>query len=121
MGKIYSVRGATTVDDDSAADITEKTVELIAEMKKHIDFSRTRAVNLFITTTGDITSFYPARAVRESGLLINCPLFSALEPPIKGALAKCIRVMLTIDTEDKDFTAKHVYLHGAKSLRPDLQ
>lgn len=120
MGKIYSLRGATTVENDSAEDITERTVELIAEMKKHIDFSVSRAVNLFITTTADVTAFYPARAVRESGLLDGCPLFSALEPPIKNSLEKCIRVMLTIDTDERDFAPKHVYLHGAKALRPDL-
>lgn len=120
MGKIYSVRGATTVECDGVKDITERTVELISEIKKHIDFSRTRAVNLFITTTGDITAFYPARAVRESGLLEGCPLFSALEPPIEKSLEKCIRVMLIVDTADEKFTPQHVYLHGAKALRPDL-
>ena len=120
MGKIYSVRGATTVESDSVKDITESTTELITEIKKNIDFSRTRAVNLFITTTGDITAFYPARAVRESGLLDGCPLFSALEPPIENSLKKCIRVMLTVDTEEENFAPKHVYLHGAAALRPDL-
>lgn len=120
MGKIYSVRGATTIERNEAQNITERTTELIAEMKKHIDFSCTRAVNLFITTTADVTAFYPARAVRESGLLGDCPLFSASEPPIDGALEKCIRVMLTIDTEQKDFLPKHIYLRGARALRPDL-
>ena len=120
MGKIYSIRGATTADCDDAKAITESTVELIAEMKKYIDFSVARAVNIFITTTADITAFYPARAIRESGLLDGCPLFSALEPPISGSLQKCIRVMLTIDTEDENFAPKHIYLKGAAALRPDL-
>ena len=120
MGKIYSLRGATTVDANTAENITERSVELVAALVEKIDFTCSRAVNLFITTTADLTAFYPARAVRESGLLDGCPLFSALEPSIDGALGKCIRVMLTIETDAADFVPKHVYLRGAAVLRPDL-
>ena len=46
-------------------------------------------------------------------------LMDALEIDVPGALEKCIRVMLLIDTENK-IDKKHIYLRGAKRLRPDL-
>ena len=37
-----------------------------------------------------------------------------------GALARCIRVLLHIESERPRAALEHVYLEGARVLRPDL-
>ncbi|MDE6397793.1 MAG: chorismate mutase [Clostridiales bacterium] len=120
MEHIVAVRGATTVACDTREEIEKKTTELARELarKNGVGQAGVRCVCIHISTTQDIHSFYPARALRESGL-IAAPLFSCAEPDITGALPLCIRMMLLLacDTETQ---AQHVYLHGASALRPDL-
>ena len=120
MKTVIAVRGATTLACDSKEEIEKKTNELISAVlqKNGLPCADTQYVSLLISTTQDIHSFYPARAVRESGLL-DVPLFSCVEPDIKGALPLCIRIMLTLACE-KECKPHHVYLHGAAALRPDL-
>ncbi|MCD8309053.1 MAG: (d)CMP kinase, partial [Clostridia bacterium] len=71
---------------------------------------------IMFSSTGDIRSFYPAKAAREAGF-DGCALFSSLEPPIQGALPLCIRVMVLCHGK---FKAEYVYLRGAKRLRRDI-
>lgn len=118
---ICALRGATTVESDCREEIEKKSVELISELIKRngVDGIAVSCVSVIVSSTSDIRSFYPARAIRESGLLAGVPLFSCLEPDIDGALPLCVRVMLTL-TCDAAITFKHVYLHDAANLRPDL-
>ncbi len=120
--KISAIRGATTAEENSAAAIRESTEELVRIMiaENKIDKSARSAVSCIVSTSADITALYPARVIRESGLL-DCPMFSCLEPDMDGALPFCIRIMLTVsDTKKACADIKHVYLHEAKRLRPDL-
>ncbi len=118
MDKISVIRGATTVKSDTAGDVSESVKELVSELvaKNGLNEKGRQPIFCIISSTSDITAFYPARAVRESGIL-NCPLFSCLEPPIKDSLPMCIRVMIQVSGINE---IKHVYLRGAKVLRPDL-
>ena len=121
MGKVIAIRGATTVNQDTPKEIVQKTTELIAEMvsRNELNDPAARCISVHISTTQDIRSFYPARAVRESGIL-DAPLFSWSEPEIEGSLPLCIRVLLTLAVCDSAQCAKHVYLNNAAVLRPDL-
>ena len=117
---IFAIRGAITIDRDEKEEIEAKTRTLIKTISEKNNIGKAcTPVSLIISTTSDITAFYPARAVRESGL-IDVPLFSAQEPSIKGALPLCIRMMLTVTSENNEQKAEHVYLGGAATLRPDL-
>ena len=44
--------------------------------------------------------------------------FSELD--IKGSLPKCIRILITVNTEANQKDINHVYLKGAQVLRKDL-
>ena len=116
--KIAVIRGATTVNSDTVKDICESVTELVGKLvsENGLNTEDNKPIFCIISSTADITAYYPARAVRESGIL-DCPLFSCLEPPIKGSLPMCVRVM--VDAVGLD-SARHVYLRGAKVLRPDL-
>lgn len=111
-----AIRGATTVSTDSPNEIKESVYELLTEMKFRNELKAEDFICLMFSSTVDITSFYPAKAAREAGFYY-CPLFSSLEPDIKGSLKLCIRVLALVET---DKTVNHVYLKGAENLRKDL-
>jgi chorismate mutase len=50
------------------------------------------------------------------------PLIGVQEAYVEGYLPLCIRVMLHIETSSSRprSSMRHVFLHGAKVLRPDL-
>ena len=122
INQIFSIRGATTVEENSVSQITERSVELMKEIVSRNNLSDNSCFEItdyIISTTEDITAFYPARAIRESGV-VNAPIFSAKEPSIDGALPLCIRVMVRVSNSGERVEPKHVYLHDAKNLRKDL-
>lgn len=114
MKKLVSIRGAITANNNTDS-ITRASVKLIDRIYFRNGISDGDVVNITISTTPDITAFYPARAIREAGH--NVPLFSCTEPSIDGALNGCIRVMVTAQS---DKAVQNVYLSGARFLRKDL-
>ena len=112
--KIFAIRGAITVDADTPEQVTARSVELMKTVAERNPSAR--PISVIISTTEDIRSFYPARAIRESGVT-DAPLFSCKEPEIKGALPLCIRVLVS---EDDGAEAVHAYLGKAATLRRDL-
>lgn len=76
-------------------------------------------VSIIFTATPDITASFPAAAARAIGLT-DVPLLGAQESQVEGAPRLCIRIMIHTAECKPRSTVKHVYLHGAKVLRPDL-
>lgn len=114
--KVYAIRGAITVDSDAEAEISARSVELIERIKEKNTIDS--VVSIIISTTSDITASYPAKAIRESGVM-PAPLFSCVEPEIKGSLPMCIRVLVTVCSSDDSAEARHVYMGGARTLRKE--
>ena len=113
---MIAIRGATTVSHDTPEEIRRSVKELLSEIVAKNSISKGDVVCIMLSSTGDITSLYPAKAAREAGFA-DCPLFSALEPPIEGSLGLCIRVMLLAESSS---TPVPVYLKGAAALRRDI-
>ena len=111
-----AIRGATTVDIDSAQQIKERVNELLQSICTQNSIDKDEIICIMFSNTADIRSYYPAKAARECGFSSSA-LYSSLEPEIDGSLALCIRVMLFID---RNIEVKHVYLHNAANLRKDL-
>ncbi len=114
MNDIIAIRGAVTAFN-TVESITRASVRLMDRIYFKNGLTNADIVNISITTTSDITAFYPARAIREAGYTV--PLFSALEPNIDGGLGGCIRVMVTARSDRPPY---NVYLNGARKLRPDV-
>ncbi|MCM1367394.1 MAG: (d)CMP kinase [Roseburia sp.] len=112
--KIVSIRGAA-VAQNTADDITRVSRRLIDRMYFKNGIVDVDVVNIIISSTPDITAFYPARAVRESGHAV--PLFSCVEPSIDGAPTGCIRAMITAYSDNP---VSNIYLGAARKLRKDL-
>lgn len=111
-----AIRGATTVENDTAEEIKDNVKTLLTTIKKDNGLTEENIICIMFSSTSDLHSFYPAKAAREAGFF-NCALYSSLEPDICGSLKKCIRVMVLAEMEN---APKHIYLNKAVNLRKDL-
>jgi chorismate mutase len=116
---LRALRGATTVDEDTPAQITERVVLLLQEMLDRNDVSHDDLVSIIFTSTPDIHSMFPAAAARTIGMG-DVPLLGASEIQVEGGPTRCIRVMMHLTTERRRDELRHVYLEGARQLRDDL-
>lgn len=118
--KLRGVRGATTVDNDQEEKIVRATEILVKEMIRVNDIEADDVASVWITVTEDLTSAFPAKALRSVDGWTYVPVMCAREIPVPGSLEKCIRVMVHVHTEKKQDEIQHVYLEKAEQLRPDL-
>jgi chorismate mutase len=116
---VRAVRGATTVDEDSPHDVTERVVALLGQILERNELVEDDIISILFTATEDIVSTFPATAARSMGLGA-VPLICARELSVAGAVKHCIRVMLHVTTERRRDEIHHVYLEGAQGLRDDL-
>lgn len=114
-----AVRGAITVERDDAEQVMAATRELLTALAERNAIAHESVVSAIFTVTPDITSEFPARAARELGWS-DVPLLCAMEIATPTGLARCIRVLLHVETELPRSALRHVYLRGARALRPDL-
>ena len=116
---VRGLRGATTVDTDSPDQVTERSQELIVALMERNELAEDDIVSMLFTATADVTSIFPATAIRAIGFGA-VPLLCAAEIAVPGAMPRCIRVLLHIHTTKSKDEIHHVYLHGAQGLRDDL-
>lgn len=114
-----AIRGATTVDKNVSKDILTATEELLLEMEKRNFINRENVGSIIFSVTKDLDKVHPAKAARNIGY-VNAGLMCFNEMYVKGSLQKCIRVMILYNSNSNQKDVKHVYLRGAKILRPDL-
>ena len=116
---VRAIRGATTVEADTAAQITDRIGELLGEMLAASHLDRADVISIIFTATDDITALFPATGAREFGFG-SIPLLCARELSIDGAKPLCLRVMMHVNTELEADRISHIYLHDAADLRDDL-
>jgi chorismate mutase len=116
---VRALRGATTVESDSKEQVNERVQALIGEMLARNDTHKDDIISIIFTATEDVTSMFPATAARAAGLG-DVPLLCARELSIDGGTARCIRLLMHINTDKPRAALRHVYLEGAHGLRDDL-
>ncbi|GGE11332.1 chorismate mutase AroH [Marinithermofilum abyssi] len=118
--KVRGIRGATTVEHNDADEILAATAELLEEMVRlnHVDPDDIASV--FITMSPDLNATFPARAIRTMSGWETVPLMCATEIDVPGGLARCIRLLMLVNTELSPRAIRHAYLKEARKLRPDL-
>jgi len=116
---VRALRGATTVDRDEPAHITERVVALLEQMLERNGVHHDDLISILFTATDDIHSIFPATAARSVGLG-DVPLICARELDIVDGTRMCIRVMAHLESDRARADLRHVYLEGAKGLRDDL-
>ncbi|MCZ7543405.1 MAG: chorismate mutase [Anaerolineae bacterium] len=113
------VRGATTTTDDSAEAIIGATRELLAALVEANHIAPEEVASVIFSASPDLTAAYPAVAAREMGWT-NVPLLCMQEMDVSGALRRAVRVLIHWNTASQPHEIRHIYLHGATSLRPDV-
>jgi chorismate mutase len=116
---VRGIRGATTVQENSAAAILEATEELLRALVELNQIDPAEIASAFFTTTPDLNAEYPAYAARRLGWL-TVPLICGHEMNVPDRLPLCIRVMLHYNTDLPQTAIRHAYLRGAVVLRRDL-
>jgi chorismate mutase len=117
--RLRALRGATTVEENTAEAILEATDELMRTLIDRNALDADEMVSCIFTCTGDLDAEFPAVAARNLGLS-NVPLLCAREIDVPGSLPRVIRVMLHCYA-DPAGEARHVYLREATRLRADLE
>jgi len=113
--RVRAVRGATTLEEDTAEQVADRVRELISQMLSSNELGQDDLISILLTASPDVRSAFPATAVR--GLGLDVPLIGAQEADIKGGMPLCIRVMMHVETTRARSEVEHVYLHGARGLR----
>lgn len=121
MGQLLcrGVRGATTVETNTAEAILEGTGELLRLMIEANAIEQERVASVLFTTTMDLNAAFPAVAARDLGWT-DIALLNAHEMAVPGALPRCIRILLHLNTDRTAKEIRHIYLRDARKLRPDL-
>ncbi|GAB4242093.1 MAG: chorismate mutase [Thermoleophilia bacterium] len=116
---VRAVRGATTVEADTSEQIKVRTTELLEQILQRNNIENEDLISIIFTATPDLASDFPAAAARGLGLS-DVPLLCSQELAVKGAVERCIRVLIHFQTRLERSRVRHVYLHNAKQLRLDL-
>lgn len=116
---VRGIRGAITVEENTAEEMLAATRELLGELVKQNDLHEEDIASAIFSTSPDLNAIFPAVAARELGW-VQVPMMCTQEIAVPGALAMCIRVLLTVNTDKAPADIHHAYLRKARILRPDL-
>ncbi|MDI6605158.1 MAG: chorismate mutase [Thermoanaerobacteraceae bacterium] len=111
------MRGAITTENTKER-IFSDTEELIKKIIEENNLKIDDIISIIFSATKDLDAAYPAEAVRNIGIT-TIPLMCFQEMNVIGSLKKCIRVIIYVNCNNNR-KITHVYLKGAKVLRPDI-
>ncbi len=114
------IRGATTVKANTREAILDATTELLVAMTRANQIEPDSLASAIFTTTPDLNAEFPALAARKLGWN-DVALMCGHEMAVPGSLPMCVRILLHVNTDRSADQIAHVYLRGAKVLRPDFQ
>lgn len=116
---LRGVRGATTVQQDTAEEILNATRELLQAMIEANGIKEADVASVLFTTTPDLHAAYPAKAARDLGWR-QAALLGFQEMDCMDAIPRCIRILIHWNTTRSLEEIRHVYMRDALVLRPDL-
>lgn len=117
---LRGLRGAITAEENTQKAIWSAAQLLVTKLlsANQIHFDDIGA--LIFSSTKDLNAAFPTTGVRQLPSFQNLPLFDAQQTDVEGSLPMCIRVLILVDIDKGLNEICHVYLGGAKKLRPDL-
>lgn len=116
MSEVRAIRGATTSPSNSSKEILAATTEMLDLIKKENSLKVDDIISAFFTTTQDLNAEFPPVAARKMGW-VNVALMCSHEMNVPGALQKCIRVMVHVNTDKNPTDIVNIYLRDAVNLR----
>jgi chorismate mutase len=112
------IRGATTAEENTPEAILEATRELLLHMINLNGIVAEDVASAIFTTTPDLNAEFPAIAARELGWN-DTALLCGHEMQVPGSLERCVRILVHWNTTRSAAEIVHVYIRGARNLRPE--
>lgn len=113
-------RGATTVTENTEAEILTETEKLVRTLVEKNDIEPEKISHVFFSVTDDLNAVFPAKVSRSIPGWKFVPVMCMKEIDVPNSIEKCIRVMLVAETDLKQEEVEHIFLNEAVKLRPDL-
>jgi chorismate mutase len=110
------IRGAITVDDNSAKAIENAVVKLLQVMIKENDIDKNKISHAIFTTTTDLNADFPAKYARINLGWDDVAMMCFHELDVPESLKMCLRILIVYNCEE-NFKPKFIYLQGAANLR----
>ena len=118
---VRGLRGATTIVKDEPEAVLIATENLAKEVAKANHVLPEDIISVLISTTSDIESTFPAKAVRSIEGWKYVPVMCTHEMNVPGGLPLCIRILMHANCDIPQKEIVHIYQNDAVQLRPDLQ
>ena len=112
------IRGATTVEANAREDILNRAKELLQKMIETNNIDVEEIAFVFFTTTSDLDAEFPAVAARQLGW-DEVALLCGHEMNVPDSLARCLRILILVNTEKEAGEIVHVYIRGTEILRQE--
>lgn len=116
MTRVRGIRGATTADHNTKEAVLEATGELLEKLIEANAIDADDVAAAFFTTTHDLNAEFPAVAARRLGWEYVA-LMCGHEMAIADAQARCIRILILLNTDKRPQELSNIYLRGAATLR----
>jgi chorismate mutase len=118
--RFQAIRGATTVELNTKEAITAAVTEMIDALEAQNKLNLDDIVSVTFSVTKDLDAIFPAAIARARKGWESVPFIDVQQMHVVGSLPQCIRFMILVQTEQPSTHLNHIYLRGAKLLRPDL-
>ncbi len=118
---LKGIRGAITVEKNGKEEIWEAAKILVKEILSSNKILPEDIGAIIFSSTEDLTAAFPTTGARKLPGMNFVPLFDTRLPDVETDLPMCMRVLILAETEKQQNEICHIYLRGAKNLRPDLK
>lgn len=119
--KLISLRGANTVAENTPEAIDQASLELMNQLIQVNDLRENQVVSVVFSATTDLDARYPSVILRDVIGWRDTAILNLGEMRVEDQLPCCIRVLITLHTNESKERYRNIYLNGAAVLRPDWQ
>ena len=110
------IRGAITVDENSAEAIGSATIRLLKELVNKNNIELNLISHVIFSLTPDLNADFPAKYARINLKWKGIPMMCFNEVNVPNSLKYCLRVLIVVNCSE-NFEPEFVYLEGASVLR----
>lgn len=118
--RVWAIRGAVTVAENTEVAIGEAVTELLDALEERNQFDPTCIISATFSVTRDLDAVFPAAIARPRLGWHDVALIDVQHMHVEGSLPYCIRVLMHVQLPATHPKVLHAYLRGASNLRPDL-
>jgi len=117
--QVRAIRGAITVPDNTVKAIGDAVHELLEILETRNRLDPNCIISATFSVTRDLDAIFPAAVARQRPRWDNVPLLDVQQMHVEGSLPRCIRLLVHAQLPAFHTEVQHIYLRGAKDLRPD--